>query len=162
MNRSDYPYIPEGHEHSYVGMDNAYMQMAMEYAKQYRSNLAQPGAAVVVKNNQVLGIGSIGNNPAHINGCERVRHNVPTGTRYDLCDGCDPSFHSEPRAVADAVSAGHDANGADLYLWGHWWCCEPCWKSMIDAGINKVYLLTNSEVLFNKKHPDNIIGKQFI
>lgn len=163
MNRSDYPYLPEGREHGYVGMDNKHMRMAMEYAKKYKSNLAQPGAAVVVKNDTVLGIGSIGNNPAHINGCERVRHNVPTGTRYDLCAGCDPSFHSEPRAIADATThySLSTIRGADVYLWGHWWCCEPCWSSMISVGVNKVYLLENSQVLFNKKHPDNIVGRQF-
>lgn len=49
----------------------------------------------------------------------------------------------------------------DLYLWGHWWFCEPCWNAMIEAGIRDVYLLENSEVLFNKAHPENIIGRQF-
>ena len=161
MNRSDYPYLPEGREHKYVGMENEYMQMAKDYAKKYRSNLAQPGAAVIVKNSKVIGIGSIGNNPAHLDGCERVRHNVPTGTRYDLCDGCGYEFHSEARAIADANLAGHDTRDADLYLWGHWWCCEPCWNAMIEAGIKDVYLLENSEVLFNKNHPDNIVGRQF-
>lgn len=162
MNRSDYPYIPEGREHRYVGMENEYMQAAKEYAKKYKSNLAMPAAAVIVKNNKVLGIGSIGNNPAHIKGCERVKLNMPTGQGYELCEGCHPQYHSEPRAIADATRYATDATrGADLYLWGHWWCCEPCWSSMIKAGVKNVYLLENSEVLFNKKHPDNIVGKQF-
>jgi deoxycytidylate deaminase len=161
MSDITYPYLPGGREHGYVGMENKYMAIAMEYAKKYRSNLAQPGAAVVVKNDKVIGVGSIGNNPAHISGCERVKHNVTTGQRYDLCAGCDPSFHSEPQAIANATLTGHDTRDAVVYLWGHWWCCEPCWSAMISAGINKVYLLKNSEVLFNKQHPDNIVGKQF-
>mgnify|MGYP001575377994 CR=1 FL=1 len=156
-----YPYIPEGREHLYVGMENEYMQMAKEYAKKYKSNLAMPGAAIIVKNDRVLGIGSIGNNPAHIKGCERVRLNMPTGQGYELCEGCHPKNHSEPKAIAAAAKAGGDLAGADVYLWGHWWCCEPCWNAMIAAGIKNVYLLENSEVLFNKNHPDNMVGRQF-
>ncbi len=161
MNKIDYPYLPDGREHMYVSMENQYMQMAKEYAKNYRSNLAMPGAAVIVKNNEVIGTGSIGNNPAHIRGCERVKLNMPTGQGYDLCAGCGAEFHSEPQAIAAAKQAGHDTQGADLYLWGHWWCCQPCWNAMIEAGIKNVYLLENSEVLFNKKHPDNVVGMQF-
>jgi len=32
---------------------------------------------------------------------------------------------------------------------------------MIEAGIGDVYLLEGSEALFNKNHPQNIVGKQF-
>jgi hypothetical protein len=32
---------------------------------------------------------------------------------------------------------------------------------MEKAGIKNVFLLENSEVLFNKEHPDNVVGKQF-
>lgn len=156
-----YPYIPAGRVILYVPETDKYMAMAREYAKKYRSNLAQPGAAVVVKNGEVLGIGSIGNNPAHIAGCVRVKLNMPTGVGYDLCEGCTPKFHSEPSAVRDAKEKGNDTNGADLYLWGHWWCCEPCWNAMIDAGIKNVYLLQDSEMLFNRESPSNILGKQF-
>lgn len=156
-----YPYLPEGREIKYVPADNFFMATAREYAKKYRSNLAQPGAAVVVKDGEIIGIGSIGNNPAHIAGCERVKHNMPTGQGYDLCDGCDPKNHSEPSALSDAQSKGLNTAGADLYLWGHWWACEPCWKAMIAAGIKNFYLMEGSERLFNKSHPDNIVGKQF-
>lgn len=157
----NYPYLPRGRTHLYVDRDNQYMQMAKEYAKKYRSNLVHPAAAVVVKNGEVVGIGSIGNNPYHLNGCERVRLNMPTGQGYELCEGCHPRNHSEPRAIASAIAAGYDSRGADIYLWGHWWCCEPCWSAMLTAGIANVYLLENSEVLFNKNHPDNIVGRQF-
>lgn len=34
--------------------------------------------------------------------------------------------------------------------------CEPYWNAMITAGISDVYLLEDSEVLFNKAHPANI------
>ena len=161
MTEIKYPHLPEGRTILYVPESNAYMQMAKDEAHKYRSNLLQPGAAVIVKDGTVLGVGSIGNNQAHIKGCERVRLNMPTGQGYDLCSGCDPINHSERQAVIAAAGAGYDLAGAQLYLWGHWWCCEPCWKSMIKAGISQVYLLEESERLFNRSHPDNILGRQF-
>lgn len=156
-----YPYLPEGRKVFYVSLSNQYMTEAKEYAKKYRSNLAMPGAAVVVRNDEILGTGSIGNNLAHITGCVRVKLNMPTGQGYELCEGCNSKFHSEPSAIRDAKEKGGDVNGADLYLWGHWWCCEPCWNAMISAGIKNVYLLEDSEILFNKENPNNIVGKQF-
>ena len=156
-----YPYLPKGRTILYVPMTNKYMALAREIAEKFRSNLTQSGAAVVVKNHNVIGIGSIGNNPAHIKGCERVRLNMPTGKGYELCKGCHPENHSERQAVFKATGDGYVTDGADLYLWGHWWCCEDCWKSMNEAGIRDVYLVEGSERLFNKAHPDNIIGRQF-
>jgi deoxycytidylate deaminase len=96
-----------------------------------------------------------------LHGCERIRQGIPTGQGYELCEGCHPKNHSEPSAIADAVSRDEDTRGADLYLWGHWWFCESCWDAMIAAGIRNVYLLEHSEVLFNKAHPGNSIGRQF-
>jgi deoxycytidylate deaminase len=59
-------------------------------------------------------------------------------------------MHAEPRAVRDARKNCSDINDADLYLWGHWWCCKPCWDAMIGAGIKNVYLLDESIALFKK------------
>lgn len=157
----EYPFIHPLGSIEYVPERNPYLKKAREIAKKYRSNLVLPGAAVIVKDNQIIGQGSIGNNPAHIKGCVRVKLNLPTGVGYELCEGCQYKNHSEASAVRDAKSKGHDTKGAELYLWGHWWCCEPCWDAMIDAGIKKAYLLKNSEELFNKLSPKNIVGKQF-
>jgi hypothetical protein len=52
-----------------------------------------------------------------------------------------------------------DMKDADLYLWGHWWCCESCWTAILGAGINKVYLEEGSEVNFNREHSDHTIGQ---
>ena len=157
----EYPYIPDGRTILYVDEGNQFMLAAKELAKKYRSNLAQPGGAVVVQDGKIIGMGSIGNNPAHVAGCVRVTLDMPTGQGYELCDGCDPKNHSEPSAIRDAIANEHDTVGGDLYLWGHWWCCEPCWDAIEEAGIKNVYLMEGSESLFNKGHRDNIIGKQF-
>ncbi len=156
-----YPYLPAGRSFLYVPESNTYMILAKEIAKKYRGNLVQSHAAVLVKNNEVIGIGAIGNNPAHIKGCVRVTLNMPTGQGYELCEGCNPKFHSEQSMIRDAQSKGKDTVGADLYFWGHWWCCKDCWDAIIAADIANVYLLTDSEILFNKDNPNNIIGKQF-
>jgi 2'-deoxynucleoside 5'-phosphate N-hydrolase len=51
--------------------------------------------------------------------------------------------------VRRAHEKGIDLNGADIYLYGHWWACQKCWDTMIAAGIRNVYLLKDSETLFN-------------
>lgn len=161
MQTIDYPYMPAGQIIDYVGMDNPFMQAAKEYAREFSLDKAMPNASVIVKDGKVIGRGANGSNYHDTHECERVKQNIPTGQGYELCEGCHPKNHSEPKAIADARTQGHDPKGADLYLWGHWWCCEPCWKAMIDAGLRNIYLLEGSEKLFNKANPDNIVGKQF-
>ncbi|MBU6390363.1 hypothetical protein KGQ31_02340, partial [Patescibacteria group bacterium] len=92
--------------------------------------------------------------------CARKILKIPSGKKYWLCPGCASARnHSETLVVKAARKAGVETAGADLYLWGHWWCCEPCWKAMTKGGIRDVYLLEASDKLFNPKYPENIIGK---
>lgn len=156
-----YPYLPEDRTILYVPSDNEFMVYAKELAKRYRSNISQPMGAVIVKDGKIIGEGSVGNNPIHLKGCERARLGIPTGQGYDLCEGCSPKFHSEPSAIRDAQSKKNNPKDADIYLYGHWWCCKDCWDSMIKAGIRNVYLLEGSEILLNRENPKNILGKQF-
>ncbi len=161
MNDIQYPYIPLNKTIEYVPKDNAFILMAKEFARKNSLDKTMPGAAVVVKDGEVIGIGANGSDYHEKHGCERVRQGCGSGKGYELCEGCHPKNHSEPTAIADAQNKGFTTEGADLYLWGHWWCCESCWKVMITAGIAQVYLMEGSEILFHKEHPDNIIGRQF-
>lgn len=156
-----YPYLPEGWTIRYVPADNEYMAAAKAFAAAESKDKVMPGAAVLVKDGRIIGRGANGSDYHEKHGCERIRQGIPTGQGYELCEGCHPRNHSEPSAIADARARGEDTLGADLYLWGHWWFCEPCWTAMIAAGIRDVYLLEGSEILFNKAHPENIIGRQF-
>nr|AIA17793.1 Cytidine and deoxycytidylate deaminase zinc-binding region [uncultured bacterium] len=156
-----YPYLPADGNIRYVAADNPYMQQAKDYSRQYSIDKTMPTGSIIVLDNKVVGKGANGSTYHDEHVCERVRLGIPTGQQYELCEGCSPKNHSEPRAIADALSRLSSVQNADLYLWGHWWCCEPCWKSMQDVGIHTVYLLEDSEILFNKEHPDNIVGKQF-
>ena len=120
-----------------------------------------PNTSVIVKNGEILGLGANGSTYHETHECERVKRNIPTGQGYELCEGCHPKNHGEGRAIKNAKDNGYDTKGADLYMWGHWWCCKPCWEAMINAGIQNVYLFEKSDILFNKKDPENIIGHQF-
>jgi len=156
-----YPYLPEGRSILYVGEDNKYMQEARKCAREHSLDKLMPNGTVIVKNGKIISRGANGSTYHDTHGCERVKRGIPTGQGYELCEGCHPKNHGEPKAIREAKEKGEDINGADVYLWGHWWCCESCWSSMIEAGIRNVYLLENSEILFNKDNPNNIIGKQF-
>ena len=155
-----YPYIPKGRVILYVQGDNKYMQEAKEYARLNSLDKVVQTGSVIVKNGEIIGRGANDSSYHETHECERVKQKIPTGQGYELCEGCHPKNHSEPKAIKNAKEKGNDTTGADLYLWGHWWCCEPCWEQMISAGIKNVYLLENSEVFFNKENPKNIIGKQ--
>ncbi|HEY4516789.1 MAG TPA: deaminase [Candidatus Paceibacterota bacterium] len=161
MKKIDYPYLPAGRDIKYVPADNPFMQEAREYARHNSKDFNQQIGSVVVKDGIVIGRGANDSDYHKTHECERVKRGIPTGQQYELCEGCHPKNHSEPRAIADAKKNGHDTKGADLYLWGHWWACETCWQTMIAAGIKNFYLMEGSEKLFNKSHPKNIIGKQF-
>ncbi len=163
-NTIEYPYMPEQGTILYVDIDNEFMAEARAYAEQASLDKAMPNASVVVKDGAVIGRGANGSTYHDSNPCVRVERGIPSGQGYELCEGCSPSNHGEPSAIADAFEHGataEDLDGAEIYLWGHWWCCEPCWGTMLDNGIDTVYLLEGSEKLFDKNHPDNIVGRQF-
>jgi deoxycytidylate deaminase len=159
MSDVKYPYIPPKREIKYVSESDPFIMVARAFALKNSLDDAVKTGSVVVKNGIIIGRGANGSDYHKTHQCERVKRGIPTGQGYELCEGCHPKNHSEPRAIAEAMKNGYDPKGADLYLWGHWWACEPCWKAIIGAGIANVYLLEGSERLFNREHPDNILGK---
>ena len=170
MSPISYPYLPEERSIKYVLEDNEFIDAAKEFAAAFSSDRQMPTGSVIVKDGEIIGRGANQialTNPKYIELhrkylCVRKLLHVPSGQKYWLCPGCaSPSEHSERRAIRDAHQAGADTKGADLYLWGHWWCCEPCWNAMIAAGIRDVYLLEGSEILFDKNNKENITGRQF-
>lgn len=155
-----YPYLPQGRTILYVPPEDQYMQAAAACAKTDSTDRLVPTGSVVVREGVIIGRGANQvpiKNPyfaefhrKHL--CVRRLLKVPSGQKYWLCPGCaSPSEHSEQRAIRNARAAKQDTHGADLYLWGHWWCCEPCWNAIIGAGIANVYLMRGSEVIFNSR-----------
>lgn len=158
MEPVSYPYLPEGRMFLYVPEENEFMAAARNYALTNSKDDAVKTGSVVVVDGVVVGEGANGSDFHKDHECERVKRGVPTGEGYELCEGCHPKNHSEVRAIASAKDKLGTVEGADLYLWGHWWACEPCWNAIEDAGISRVFLLEGSERFFNKTHPDNILG----
>lgn len=156
-----YPYLPAGRTILYIPADNPFMQEAREYARKKSLDDSVKTGSVIVKDGRIIGHGANGSDYHQKYGCKRTKLGIPTGHGYELCEGCHPKNHAEPRAIADAQKDSESTVGADLYLWGHWWVCARCWNAVIEAGIENVYLLEGSERLFNKAHPDNIVGRQF-
>jgi deoxycytidylate deaminase len=135
----------------------------MQEAKVVRNTLStdhnHATGAVIVRDGKILGRGA--NQSAIKNSillgwhkkflCVRKWLKIKSGEKYWLCPGCASyKMHAEPRAVKDAERTHSNISGADLYLYGHWWCCKPCWDSMIGAGIKDVYLVESATDLFKK------------
>lgn len=167
-----YPYLPEGREILFAPEENIFMQEAKRAARELSTDSLQPTGAVIVKDGEIIGRGAnhtwAGKNKTynrlHQKGlCTRKIFNVPSGKGYWACPGCVTNRnHAEASAVRDAKKNEEDTEGADLYLWGHWWCCQPCWESMMGAGIKQVFVHEESASLFQRGTEGNIIGKQFL
>ena len=160
-NEVNYPYLHPKGNIAYVAKDNPFMIAARAYAKEHSLDELMPNASVIVKGNDIVASAANGSDYHKTNECVRIKRNIPTGQGYELCEGCHPKNHSESSAVLAAAQAGQDVNGAELYLWGHWWCCEPCWQNIVSAGITQVYLLEGSQDYFNKASSNNAVGRQF-
>ena len=147
-----YPYLPEGREIHYVSADHPWMRAAREVADSHSACSFWPTGAVVVKDGKIIGRGANSGNcfrPI----CPRVAEHCKTGEGYHLCrDLCEQDGHSEITATDDAMKNTADASGADLYLYGHWWCCKPCWDRMIACGIRNIYLLENAHHVFTREN----------
>lgn len=155
-----YPYLPSDRTILFVSLDNPFMQLAKKICEERSTDTNHGTGAVVVKDGRVIGEWanqSALHNPKliklHKNGwCLRKILKIKTGTNYWLCPGCaSAKHHSETGSVRDAIKKGNNPAGADLYLYGHWWCCEPCWNYMIKHGIKNVYLLENSHTIFTRE-----------
>jgi deoxycytidylate deaminase len=143
--KSAVPYLPLGWELLYVPEDDEFMMEAQQAAMVLSTDAGHPTGAIVVKDGAILGRGANRSLFHQYVGCVRkgLRNffTIPSGKMYWTCYGCSPKFHAEQSAILDAKRNGHDLKGADLYLWGHWWCCESCWEKMIDAEIGRVFLV---------------------
>ena len=118
------------------------MQAAQNLA-QSSGCVKQPTGAVVVVNGQIVASGS--NAGLKVAVCPRVVEKCPTGTGYHHCKiTCQQQGHAELMAAKNFQTKGLQRQSGELYLWGHWWCCEPCWNAMIEAGIKTVYLQENA------------------
>lgn len=157
-----YPYLPAGRTILYVPESNQYMVAAHEVAvKESTDKKTSTGVVVVSPTGEI--IVSAANQSAlknpfllrtHNKWCIRKLFGIPSGQKYWLCPGCASSaYHAEHFAMRKAKKRNINISGCDVYLWGHWWCCQPCWDAMIKAGIKDVYLMEGVGEKFNNSNP---------
>ena len=144
------PYLPTGYKIHYVPADNKFIIAAQKIAKKLSFDPKHPTGTVIVRNGKIIGRGANGSNYHEKYGCKRKELGISTGEKYDLCPGCSPIHHAEQKAIQNVQKKGEKTDGADLYLWGHWWCCKSCWNCMIDAKIRDIYLIENAYEQFGR------------
>ncbi len=149
----EYPYMPEGRKLKYVLSSHPMMQEAAKARAECAGDPIQPVGAVMVRDGRVIARAGNGYNlgSGNIHVCPRVVLGCPSGTGYELCDLHDSPGHSEPMVVKAARDGGVEARGADVYMYGHWWACEPCWKTLIDAGIRDLYVTEDAHEKFTRE-----------
>lgn len=93
--------------------------------------------AVVVRDNLILSTGYNGTPRGVKNcnegGCPRCNGNVPSGTKLEEC----LCVHAEENAIIQAAYNGVTVKGSTLY--SSFCPCSYCAKSIINAGIKKVF-----------------------
>ena len=149
-----YPYLPEGRKFKFVPREDPFMQVADQARDEKAGDRINPVGIALVKDGKVLVSAGNGHNlgHGHVHVCPRVVLECKTGEGYDLCTFHEADGHAEPSAIAEARKQGIDLTGCDAYMSGHWWACEPCWKVLIDAGLNDFYLVENAHEVFDKKN----------
>jgi deoxycytidylate deaminase len=168
----EYPYIPEDRFFRFVSETNPFMIEARKAQAQCSGDPLFPVGAVLVKSGEVIARAGNGYNrgPGEPHICPRILQNCPSGTGYDLCDLHSAPGHAESMVIKDARDREIEPTEADVYLYGHWWCCQPCWNVMIDAGVGDVYLLENAHIVFSreavyretlKSYPPDIVERFF-
>jgi deoxycytidylate deaminase len=142
-----YPYMPANREFKFVPVSDPLMQAARAATDELSGCCWWPTGAVLVRDGEVIARGA--NQGTWQPHCKRVDLKCPSGQGYEHCqETCMQFSHAEPSVIKDATDRDVDTEGADLYLFGHWWCCENCWKAMLAAGVRDVYLLENAHEIF--------------
>lgn len=143
------PYLPENREILYIDENNKYMQEAKKQSLLSGCAKQKVGCVIVV-DEKVVAHGANGDNGKHgiPTKCQREVLGCKTGEGYENCTQCQESGHAEAVAIREKKS---DIFGGDLYLFGHWWVCKPCWDRIIQSEIKNVYLCQKKYLFFLTK-----------
>lgn len=152
MSEISYPFMPPDRSFRFVSVHDVFMKEAKLAYEEQAGDRLFPIGAVLVKDGRVLARAGNGFNKGaqQIHVCPRIVQECPSGTGYDLCNLHDSPGHAEAMLMQVATEQGIDPSGGDVYLYGHWWCCQPCWGAMIEQGIRDVYLLENAHEEFDR------------
>ena len=85
--------------------------------------------AIIIKDGEVISYGT----NEHKEPCKR--ENYPTGEGYELCEDCQYTNHAEYNAIKKSEG---DIRGAEMYIFGHYYICEPCKEITKKFGISRL------------------------
>lgn len=158
MENINYPYMPPDRHIRYTSIDDPFMTLAGKAREECAGDPLYPVGIVLVKDGAVIARAGNGFNrgPGQVHVCPRIVLECPSGTGYDLCPLHDAPGHSERMVLEEAARLGLDVQGADAYMFGHWWACEPCWIGLIEAGIRDLYVVDDSHERFSR---DKVYGE---
>lgn len=159
-----------------IDKDNYYLDIA-ETVMERATCMRKRYGAIIVRDDEIVSTGYNGaprgrSNCTDLGYCVRVKLNIPSGERYELCR----SVHAEANAIIS--SARRDILGGTLYLVGKdaetdelvpdTTCCSMCRRLVINAGISKV-VVRNSEdkyTVVNVRdwvfNDESILGERYI
>ncbi len=162
MDMPVYPYLPPGRTFRFVPHDHPHMCAAAQARQECAGDPLFPVGIVLVRDGAVVARAGNGFNrgPGEAHLCPRILQNCKSGEGYDLCSLHDAAGHAEPMLVKAAQKVGIPTEGADAYMYGHWWACEPCWQALIDAGIRDLYLAEDAHVRFSREavYAETLVG----
>ena len=144
----------ENQTYKYVPVDHVHMIAASLARKECAGDSIYPIGVVLVKDDVIVARAGNGFNRGsavkHV--CPRVVLECPSLTGYELCSLHGAPGHAEKMLINIAMEQGIDPAGCDVYMCGHWWCCDSCWKAMVDAKINHVYIVDDAQDRFSRNN----------
>ena len=126
--------------------DEYFMEIA-EIVKTRSTCLRRQVGAVIVKDNRIITTGYNGA-PAGLKHCidmgecDRMRMNIPSGQRHELCR----ALHAEQNAIIQAAKMGSQTDEATCYVTLQ--PCVICSKMLVNAGIKKI--------VYKGEYPDEL------
>jgi len=161
-------YFPKGANVFVVDINNKFMTEAKEIAR-LSNERQQPVGSVLVCDGEIVEIthnrSPLANDflvKLHQKFCVRHFLGVPTGVHYWMCPGCaSKKSHAEYQASKQFLKKNIKNKPVDVYMWGHWACCDVCCEAMSEIPVDNFYVLESGDILFDPKKEGNIIGKQF-
>ncbi|MBI4359821.1 MAG: hypothetical protein HY564_01870 [Candidatus Jacksonbacteria bacterium] len=138
--------------YEYVDASHPFMMEAYKEACKSGCGSRQVGA-VIVREGKIVSRGHNSRN-REPSSCPRVEQNLPSGVGYELCPHCGESDlmgHAEADTIQNAKINGTYICGGEIYMFGHWWACEPCLEKVRAAGITKIYLVEGAAEMFQDR-----------
>ena len=129
-----------------------FLDLAKTCASRSNCIRAQVGAVIVGEDKKIKATGYNGT-PSKVESCfergecYRIKHNIPSGTRYETCR----SIHAEQNAICQAAKLGISVQDATIYVTHQ--PCVICAKMIINSGITRV--------VFKYGYPDDFSLKLF-